>query len=152
MSANALNKQSKTGERYDLQAHLVALAAQYPGYTGTQLSWLAAGGEVDAQGFCVPAAAFRQSLAFFNAKRRVSEIARDPDAADGRRPNAKLQYGKARLNPYDFGGNGVYPLGWGVNGVPVKQLATTNPAEVRSTPPRSSTGMPAELQAMVDGF
>lgn len=146
MSAKALNKQSQTGERYDLQSELVTLAGQYPGYTGTQLSWLAAGGEVDAQGFCVPAAAFRQSLAFFNAKRRVSEIARDPAAQDGRRPNAKLQYGKAARNPYDFGGFGVYPVGWAADGVPVRQVAISSPS------PRLSAGMPADLQAMVDGF
>ena len=50
-------------------------------------------------------------LEFFNAKRRGCEIARNVEEEDGRRPNARLLYGKAVLNPYDFGGAGVYPLG-----------------------------------------
>jgi len=110
VSVNALIRDSSNGERYKLQDRMVNLSAQYPGYTMTQLSWLAAGGDVDVNGFCQPASAFNLALAFFNAKRRGSEIARDAGDDSGRRPNAKLLYGKALRNPYDFGGGGVYPI------------------------------------------
>ena len=115
---NALIKQSATKERYALQDRCVDLAGQYAGYTATQLAWIAAGGSVDAQGFCQPASAFNMALAFFNAKRRICEIAKDPDDDSGRRPNAKLLYGKALCNPYEFGGAGVYPIGERVDPAP----------------------------------
>lgn len=121
---------------------MVNLAVQYPGYTVTQLSWILAGGQVDAQGYCQPAAAFAMALEFFNAKRRGCEIARAVDE-DTRRPNARLLYGRALNNPYEFGGHGVYPLGGGV-AVPVSITAPAPQVEVKRA------DMPAELMALLD--
>lgn len=143
MSAKALNKQSATGERYDLQARLVELSTVNSGYTMTQLAWLAAGGEVDADGFCQPADAFAMTLEFFNAKRRGCEIARNAEEEEGRRPNARLIYGKALRNPYEFGGAGVYPLG-----TVVKRVA----APVVAAPVPRVMGMPDSLRDLAAGL
>lgn len=142
MSVQALIKESTSGERYKLQDKLVNLSGQYPGYTMTQLSWIAAGGQVDAAGFCQPAVAFNMALEFFNAKRRGCEIARYAEEEEGRRPNARLIYGNAVRNPYDFGGAGVYPLGGAL-----KQVVT--PAVVVSP---QVCGMPDSLRDLAAGL
>lgn len=107
MSKAGLINQAR-GDRYDVQERLVSLSRQYPGYTMTQLSWILAGGTIDEKGYCQPAEAFNQMLTFFNAKRRGSEIACNAGQVEDK-PRAKLTYGKALRNPYDFGGMGVYP-------------------------------------------
>jgi hypothetical protein len=149
VSAKALNKQSATGERYDLQARLVELSTVNSGYTMTQLAWLAAGGEVDADGFCQPAAAFAMTLEFFNAKRRGCEIARNVEEEEGRRPNARLVYGKALRNPYDFGGAGVYPLKVPAPVPAPVPVPVPVPAPVPA-PVVARAAMPAELLAFLD--
>lgn len=140
MSVQALIKDSASGERYKLQDRLVNLSGQYPGYTMTQLSWIAAGGQVDDNGFCQPAVAFNMALEFFNAKRRGCEIARNAEEEEeGRRPNARLIYGKPLRNPYDFGGAGVYPLG------SVQAVKAVTPPAVA---PARSSGMPDSLRSL----
>lgn len=146
MSQEALIRSSENGERYKLQDLLVSLSSTHAGMTMTQLAWMAAGGTVDADGYCQPADAFRMTLEFFNAKRRGCEIARNQEEEDGRRPNAKLVYGKALGNPYEFGGAGVYPIG-GVRAV-VGTVHVVAPVCESVAPLRS--GMPDDLRAYFD--
>ena len=143
MSVQALIKDSASGKRYKAQDLMVDMAAQYPGYTMTQLSWIAMGGQVDAEGFCQPAEEFRRALAFFNFKRRGCETARHVEEEEGRRPNARLLYGKALRNPYDFDGAGVYPLG-----AVVKRVVA--PAVV--APVARTCGMPDSLRDLAAGL
>ena len=144
MGSEALISQSTTKSRYDLQDLLVSLSSQHEGYTMTQLAWLAVGGTVDASGYCQPADAFAMTLAFFNAKRRGCEIARNQEEPTGRRPNAKLVYGKAVRNPYEFGGAGVYPI----NPAKVRVKAAKPVGEAEPKP--SPASLPKSFSALLD--
>lgn len=110
MGSKALIKQ-RTGNKSGADLKKVEqLLASHKGLTATQLSWMAAGGSLDEQGFCQPAALFSQCLDFFNIKRRISERAYEIDKL-GDHPRALFRYGRAVKNPYDFGGQGIYPKG-----------------------------------------
>lgn len=107
---SGLIRQAASGERRSLQDQAVQVVAGRKGLTATQVAWLQVGGSVDDAGYCQPKGEFNRMLTFFNAKRRISEIAKKPeDKKEG--DKCKLVYGKAVGNPYDFGGQGLYLLG-----------------------------------------
>lgn len=94
-----------------LQERLIRLSTKHQGYTMTQLAWLAVGGTVDANGFCLPAEAFAQAQQFETVRRRGREAVLDSRKPANRQGKARLVYGRAVCNPYESGGQGVYPLG-----------------------------------------
>lgn len=111
MSIDALIKQRRDGKSFRDLGVVVDLAARFPGYTASQLSWLASGGQVNESGHCVPAAEYDRVVAYHNYKRRISESAFDAEVLS-EHPKAKFQYGNAVNNPYQNGGQGIYPVGF----------------------------------------
>lgn len=106
-----LHNQRRGGKSIKLQDQLVKLAVVNQGFTINQLAWIAAGFEVDENGYCQPAGLYQQVQDYFNGKRRGCEISYK-ETELSKHPRARLVYCKAKNNPYtEAGGYGVRPIG-----------------------------------------
>lgn len=122
------------GKSIKIQDKLVELATVNNRLTMNQLSWLAAGGQLDSNGFCIPTDKYNMAQTFYSAKRRGSEITyKEADLHKHKR--ARLVYCEAANNPYTKSG------GYGVRPITGKQ---TSPLSDQVAPSKVTYELPAQ--------
>ena len=122
----------------------VGIVQKKPGLTATQVSWLAAGYQLDDKGNCIPADEFKRVNEFFNYKRRICEMSFKSEFVSDH-PRARLVYGKALSNPNtESGGHGLYAIKGQVSPASMVEAKPPTPVQPVSQPePKEAPAPPA---------